>query len=370
MLSRRILSVIVAVHDDAPTLVPVLTAILSSNLPRHDYELIVVDDASTDRSPELAARYADTVIRLTDRVCGPAYARNRGAEVAQADVLAFVDSDAMVQPDTLQRMLKLLSEHPELDAVSAAHNETCQAQNLVSQYRTLLLRVGEKRETRANGSVGSPCAVVRRERFLAAGMYDEWRFDTGAVEGMEFSLRLQESGRSASCSGDLRITLLKRWTLRAFANEICRRSVLVARSLGYQRARRAVPGDVVFTLSRSAVPILAALFVAAFSAAFLPRFDLSFGLAILLSGALVLNLREFAYFAAVRGPAFAIAVIPLHFFSQILSGIGLCTGWILRDTFGDGAPDAATQAYAEVGVQSWPPVPRAPGDVAAGLNSD
>jgi hypothetical protein len=131
-----------------------------------------------------------------------------------------------------------------------------------------------------------------------------------------------------------------------------------------------VPGDVVFTLSRSAVPILAALFVAAFSAAFLPRFDLSVGLAILLSGALVLNLREFAYFAEVRGPAFAIAVIPLHFFSQILSGIGLCTGWILRDTFGDGAPDAATQAYAEVGVQSWPPVPRAPGDIAAGLNAD
>jgi len=368
MPSRRSLSVIVAIQNDAATLDRVLSAIISSNLDRDDYELIVVDDASTDGSPELAGRYADIVVRLAGRRAGAAYARNRGAEVAKADVLAFVDADAVVQPDTFQRLLKALSDHPELDAVSAAHSETRVAENLVSQYRILLLRFGEKRDADSNGSVGSPCVAIGREAFLSAGMYDEWRFETGAVEGMEFGVRLAESGGEVFCNKDLQITLLRRWGLGAFCREVRDRSVLVARSLGYQRARRAAPGDIVFTLSRSAAPILAAACVAAVSAAFLPRPHLSVGLSIVLLGTLALNAPELLYFGKVRGVAFALAVAPLHLLMQVVSASGLCAGWILRDMFGDGAPDATTQAYAEVGVQSWPPVPRAPAEMVSSGN--
>ncbi|HEV7388741.1 MAG TPA: glycosyltransferase family 2 protein [Gemmatimonadaceae bacterium] len=360
MASRRAVSVIVPVRNDAPTLVRVLNSILTSNLPRASYELLVVDDASTDGSPEVAARYADTVVRLTGRKTGPAYARNRGAELAQADVLVFVDPDALLQPDTLQRMLKTLADYPSLDAVSAAHNGTCEARNLVSQYGNLMLHFGEKRESAANGNVGSPCTAIRREAFLSAGMYDEWRFETAPVEGIELGTRLKEAGRDVFCSKDLQITVLKRWNLVTFCRDVFNRSVLVARSLGYRRARRVVPGDIVFTLVRSAVPVFAALCVAAFSAAFRPRPDLLIGLGLVCAGAFALNLREYIFFAKARGIPFALAVAPLHVLMQAISGLGLCAGWVLRDTFGDRAPDATTQAYAEVGMETWPPVPRAP----------
>jgi hypothetical protein len=266
----------------------------------------------------------------------------------------------MVEPDTLQRMLKTLADRPALDAVSAAHNEACDAGNLVSQYRCLLLRFGERRENGANGNLGAPCTLIRREAFFSAGMYDEWRFETAPVEGIDLGTRLRESGRDIVAGRDLQVTLLKRWGLLALAGEVCSRSLLIARSLGYQRARRAFPGDIVFTLSRSAAPVFAVLCIAAFSAAFLPRPRLSVGLAVVILGAIALNLPEYAFFAKVRGIAFAVAVIPLHLCIQAVSGLGLCAGWVLRDTFGDGAPDAAIQAYAEVGVESWPPVPRAP----------
>lgn len=370
MISPRTLSVIVPVRNGAQTLVRVLTAILSSNLPRDTYELIVVDDSSSDGSAELAARYADTIVRLTGRKSGAAYARNRGVEIAQAEMLAFIDADAMVQPDTLQRMLTMLSDRPAVDAVSVGHGEACEPLNLVSQYRNLLLRFGERSEREASGNVGSPCTLIRREAFLSAGMFDEWRFDTTPLEGIEFGTRLREVGRDVLSSRELQVTLLKRWSLRAFCREVCTRSVLVARSLGYHRARRAVPGDLVFTLSRSGAPVFAALCVAAFSAAFVPRPHLPLGIAVVILGALALNLREYIYFAKVRGIAFAIAVAPLHFFMQAISGLGLCAGWALRDMFGDRAPDAATQAYAEVGVESWPPVPRAPGVPARAAVSD
>src|SRR6186997_690195 len=291
MISPRVLSVIVAVRNGAETLVRVLTAVLSSNLPRDTYELIVVDDSSSDGSAELAARYADTIVRLTGRKSGAAYARNRGAEIAQAEVLAFIDADAMVQPDTLQQLLRTLSDHPTVDVVSVGHDEACEPSNLVSQYRNLLLRFGERCEWGASANVGSPCTVIRREAFLSAGMFDEWRFDTTPLEGMEFGTRLREAGRDMLGNGELQVTLLKRWSLRAFCREVCSRSVLVARSLRYRRGRRGVPGDLVFTLSRSGAPIFAGLCVTAFSAAFVPRPQVSVGLVVVALGVLVLNLR-------------------------------------------------------------------------------
>src|SRR6266446_2676402 len=191
MSAPRALSVIVPARNSSATLPHVLAAILASELPRDDYELIVVDDASTDGSPEVAARYADTVVRLTGRRSGPAYARNRGAELAQGEVLAFVDSDAMVQPDTLPRMLRLLSDHAALDAVSASHHEAGGAHNIVSQYWNLLLYFGEHRQAGTGGDVASPCAAIRRHAFLSAGMFDEWRFETAPLGGIEFGMRLE-----------------------------------------------------------------------------------------------------------------------------------------------------------------------------------
>jgi glycosyltransferase involved in cell wall biosynthesis len=156
MPTPRPLSVIVPVRDGSATLARALTAILASELPRDDYELIVVDDASSDSSAELAARYADTVVRLTMRKSGAAYARNRGAELARGEVLAFVDADAMVRPDTLPRMLQMLSDQPGLDAVSASHEQTAGAPNLVSQYWNLLLHFGEQMQAGTTGNVASP----------------------------------------------------------------------------------------------------------------------------------------------------------------------------------------------------------------------
>jgi glycosyltransferase involved in cell wall biosynthesis len=359
MASRRAVSVIVPVRNNAKTLVRVLNSILTSNLSRHSYELIVIDDSSTDGSAELAARYADTVVRLTGRKAGPAYSRNRGAELGRADILAFVDPDAVLQPDTLQRMLKVLTDRPSLDAISAVHSGLCESKSIVSQYGSLLLHLGEKRESAANGNVGSPCALIRREAFLSAGMYDEWRFETAPVEGIELGTRLKETGRDVFSGKELQVSVLKRWNLFTICRDVFNRSVLVARSLGYRRARQVVPGDIVFTLVRSAVPVFAVLCVVAFSAAFRPRPDVLVGLALVLAGAFALNLREYVFFAKARGLPFALAVAPLHILMQTISGLGLCVGWVLRDAFGDRAPDATTQAYAEVGVETWPPVPRA-----------
>src|SRR6185436_15848936 len=98
------LSVIVPAHNSVAVLDRCLTALASSGLPRESWELIVVDDGSTDATELVAARYADVAVRLAGNPHGPAYARNRGAEASRGEVLVFVDADVVVHPDTLARI--------------------------------------------------------------------------------------------------------------------------------------------------------------------------------------------------------------------------------------------------------------------------
>jgi len=361
MPAPRALSVIVPVRNGSATLARTLSAILNSELRRDSYELIVVDDASEDGSPEFAARYADTVVRLSGRSCGSAYARNRGAELAQGEILAFVDADAMVRPNTLAEMLRILSDHPALDAVAASHDPTAGANNLVSQYWNLMLHFGEISHAGTSANVASPCAAIRRSVFIAAGMFDEWRFGSASLEGLELGGRLEDSGREVLSPRHLEAVGLKRWNVRLLCGEVWNRSVLLSRSLGYQRTRIAVPSEVVFTLSRPLRPVFAVGCVLAFSAAFFPQPAVAIKLGMILLGGIVVNFPEFLFFVRARGIPFAIAVTPLHSLIQAVNAIGLVAGWVLRGAVGDREPDAATQAYAEVGVETWPPVPRASG---------
>jgi len=351
-------SVVVPVRNAAHTLGKVLAALRASELPRASYEVIVVDDSSSDGSAAIAARHADTVIRLNGRVCGPAYARNRGAELARAEVVFFLDPDVVVPSDALPRMLATLATHPSLDAVSASQGESAGAPNFASQYWNLLLRFGEQRHARPFGSFTGGCVAVRRTAFLSAGMYDEWRFGTASLESLEFGQRLHGTGHNTLRDPALEVTRLTQWTVASICREVWQRSVLLARSLGFQRTRVDEPSEVVFTLSRTLTPALAVVATLTLAGAFLPHPYIASETGIALGAVLLSNFSIHRFYANARGIGFAIAAAPLHLCVQIVSAIALCTGWALRDAVGDVLPDATTQAYSEVGLQVWPPVPR------------
>src|SRR5689334_11369047 len=99
MRRAPVVTVVVPVHNDAATVGQCLRAIRSSDLPRDAFEIVVVDQNSRDASTAIAARYADTVVRLTSGGARVAYARNRGAELGSGEVVAFVDPDIMVHTD-------------------------------------------------------------------------------------------------------------------------------------------------------------------------------------------------------------------------------------------------------------------------------
>lgn len=335
-----------------------LAAVRESDLSRDCYEVIVVDDASTDRSVAIAARYADTVVKLTGRRSGPSYARNRGVELSHGVVIAFVDGDVLVHRDTLPRTLALLAERPELDAVSASHDQTSGAPNFASRYWNLLVCFGERRHAGECAQFGPSYAAVRRNAFLAAGMYDEWRFTTGCLESVELGERILRAGNSVILSSELSVTQLKRWEFRSVCQEVWERSRLLARSLGFLRMKAAAPSEVVFTLIRALTPAIALIATLMLAAAFVPPPQIGTKIGAAIFALLLSGLPINRFYAKARGFRFALVSAPLHIVVQLVAVVALCTGWILRYVFGDVSPDATTQAYSEVGLDTWPPVPR------------
>ena len=108
-LERPYLSVVVPVKNGQSVLPTMLGNLARSELPRESWELIVIDDGSTDDSPAIASEYADLVIRLPGRSRGPGYARNRGVERARGECIVFLDADVVVRPDTLSRIAATMS---------------------------------------------------------------------------------------------------------------------------------------------------------------------------------------------------------------------------------------------------------------------
>ena len=106
-----LVSVIVPTWNGQPFLREALESIARQSY-RH-FELIVVDDGSTDESPQIAGEAAG--VRLFPQArAGVAAARNRGVEAARGELFAFLDQDDRFTPGKLERQVETLLEAPEL----------------------------------------------------------------------------------------------------------------------------------------------------------------------------------------------------------------------------------------------------------------
>jgi len=97
------ISVVIPTFNEEDNITPCLTSLCNQTIPRSDYELIVVDGGSKDKTRELAEKLADTVIIQTSKRVGGA--RNDGAKLADAKILATTDADCIIPPEWLETVL-------------------------------------------------------------------------------------------------------------------------------------------------------------------------------------------------------------------------------------------------------------------------
>jgi len=105
-------SVIVPLYNKEAQVGRTLDSVLAQSF--EDFEVIVVDDGSTDAGPEIAGGYDDPRIRLVRQPnAGPGAARNRGMRDSAADIVSFLDADDEYLPRCLQRVVECFEAHPD-----------------------------------------------------------------------------------------------------------------------------------------------------------------------------------------------------------------------------------------------------------------
>lgn len=110
------LSIIIPVFQVEETLASCVRSVLDQTF--RDYEIILVDDGSTDSSPAICDRFAkeDRRIRVVHQSNkGQSAARNTGLQKAHGEYVTFIDSDDYIAPDTLHQLMTVLKVHPDYD---------------------------------------------------------------------------------------------------------------------------------------------------------------------------------------------------------------------------------------------------------------
>ena len=351
------LSVLVPVYNGRNVLPRALEALMRSDLPRDQWELIVVDDASSDDTAEIGARFADVVVRLPGKPHGPAYARNRGCEAARGDILIFVDADVCVHPPTLGRFLALFQAHPDVGAIFGSYDDSPPAYGLVSQYRNLLHHYVHHRNAGDAETFWAGCGAVRRQLFEEYGKFDEWHYFRPQIEDIELGHRIRAHGHRILLRPEIQCTHLKRWTLKnVITTDLHDRGVPWMRLLVQQGDKSS--NDVLnVRLSEKVNTVLVWVALACFLVAIATRNWLwAVGGLVIVGWVLFTNRGMYRFFWG-RGWKLALAAVPLHLLYYFLNGISAGMGILLHHLVGEPQPPATVQAFAEVGIVTWPPVP-------------
>lgn len=163
---------------------------LRNTLPRHESPVILVDNGSSDGTPELVAEHFPHIEVVALGTNLGAVARNVGVEHARTPYVAFADDDSWWAPGSLTKAADVLDVHPRLALLAA--------RVLVGPAETpdpIVRAMTESPLTRAPGTAGPPVlgflacgAVVRRTAFLEVGGFDDVVFFFGEEERVALDL--------------------------------------------------------------------------------------------------------------------------------------------------------------------------------------
>lgn len=115
------ISVIMAVYNSSKYLSQTIESVLNQTF--KDFELIIIDDKSTDNSLDIVKKYASSDQRITyicnEQNSGPAKSRNKGLKIAKGKCIAILDSSDIFLPDRLKMQYEFLENNPDFYLVGA-----------------------------------------------------------------------------------------------------------------------------------------------------------------------------------------------------------------------------------------------------------
>jgi glycosyltransferase involved in cell wall biosynthesis len=174
-----LVSVIIPVYNGEKFIGQALESVYSQTF--RDFEVVVIDDGSTDGTLSVLDAYRDRLILLKNSHGGPASSRNRGLEIARGSFIAFLDADDIWVPSKLERQVAVALAHPEygiITADAATFDHTGITEQSAAAHK--FIPSGFVLEALLfDNWIANSCVLVRRECFDKVGFFDEDPFVRG-----------------------------------------------------------------------------------------------------------------------------------------------------------------------------------------------
>jgi lipopolysaccharide/colanic/teichoic acid biosynthesis glycosyltransferase/GT2 family glycosyltransferase len=185
------ISVIIPTYNSQETISNCLQALEQQTLSRDIYEIIVVDDGSTDNTCNLVKSFADVQL-IENAHGGPSVTRNLGAKTASGEIIVFTDSDCTPTSNWLEEITGSF-QNSNLIGVNGVYRSN--QKNIVARFVQLEYQYKYQRMARNQfvDFIDTYSAAYRRDIFLKNGGFDS-TFTVASVEDQELSFRLAQKG--------------------------------------------------------------------------------------------------------------------------------------------------------------------------------
>jgi cellulose synthase/poly-beta-1,6-N-acetylglucosamine synthase-like glycosyltransferase len=186
------ISVIVPAYNAERTISSTINSLLNQNYPKNRYEIIVVDDGSSDKTREIVRKFKKVrLIKQTHK--GPAAARNLGAKKSKGNILLFTDSDCVPDKNWIKFVVEPF-KNPEIVGVSGTY-KTLNKESLLARFAGYEIeeRHEEMEKQKNIDFIGTFSAAYRKKIFLRFGGFDE-AFPLASGEDIDLSFKISTAG--------------------------------------------------------------------------------------------------------------------------------------------------------------------------------
>ena len=315
------ITIIIPVYNGTAFLHKCLDAISKSSY--RAFEIIAVDDCSTDDSAEICRLYGARVLS-TSKQSGPGAARNLAAESALGEILFFVDADVVIKPETMGLVANRFEMQPQISALFGSYDDEPAEPNFLSQYKNLQHHFVHQNSRSDASTFWAGLGAIRRSVFLEFDGFDCKKFGAPMIEDIDLGFRLRKAGHQILLDPNIQAKHLKKWEVM---NHL--RTEILCRALPWSRLIMEDQG-MINDMNLKTQDRLSAVLVAV-SLFFLPlaiwKPPLLFILVGCLTAIIFLNREILTFYARKRGFIFALMTFPWQLLYFFYSGVVFVLCW-------------------------------------------
>lgn len=314
-------TVVIPVYNGGTVLPQCLDAISKSSY--RSFEVIVVDDCSTDQTAQIS-RLRGARVLSTSEQSGPATARNLGAKSALGKILIFIDADVVIRPETIGLIASCFEKRPQISALFGSYDDEPAEKNFLSQYKNLQHHFVHQNSCSEASTFWTGLGAIKRNVFLELGGFDCKKFGVPMIEDIDLGFRLRKAGHQILLDPSIQAKHLKKWKVITHL-----RTEILCRALPWSRLILENQGMIndmnLKTQDRLSAILLGFSLLLLPLAVWIP--PLIFVVAGCLIAIVLLNWKILNFYAVKRGLLFAAMTLPWQLLYFFYSGVVFVLCW-------------------------------------------